>query len=617
MKTVLALFLLSLCLSARAQAEDPIDFGSENLQAAVEGELGISDPTATDMLKLTFLDANSRTITDLTGLEYAVNLQSLNLMHIHNSDFSILSGLPDLEVLNLAWNEISDISFVSGLGNLASLDLHHNDISDISSLSGLSQLSTLNLDENRIRDISVLSSLTGLYDLDLEGNEISDISPLTTLTALGSLDLRSNPLNAEAYESHLPAIAANNPGATVWHDPRVTRRVAISSTAGGDVVEPGPGTFQYEEGAVLWLEAQADPCFVFVGWSGTYSGSQNPAFLAMEQDHEIRAHFLSTLDILYVDDDAPNDPGPGDPQMSDPNENGTVAHAFDRIQEAIEVGPEGASIVVRPGTYRENLDLLGKNLTLLGTDPATTPVPYPVIEAAGPDPVVTFSRGEGSDCLLMGFVITRGRGPSAGAVLCDEASPTIAHCLIVGNRVTSPVGAAISCQNSQAVLSNCTIADNYAGPEGAVLMLIDSDVTVLNSILWNDRMANEILATGTSDPNIQYCGVRDSWPDWGNIHTDPLFACPGVWIDPDNPDRISGPADPEAILMGGDYHLTSQAGRWDPDATIWVQDEVTSPCIDAGLPRSPVGPEPAPNGARINMGAYGGTPQASKTLPSP
>jgi len=42
-------------------------------------------------------------------------------------------------------------------------------------------------------------------------------------------------------------------------------------------------------------------------------------------------------------------------------------------------------------------------------------------------------------------------------------------------------------------------------------------------------------------------------------------------------------------------------------------DDVTSPCIDAGYPNSPVGPEPMPNRSRINIGAYGSTPEASKS----
>jgi hypothetical protein len=44
-----------------------------------------------------------------------------------------------------------------------------------------------------------------------------------------------------------------------------------------------------------------------------------------------------------------------------------------------------------------------------------------------------------------------------------------------------------------------------------------------------------------------------------------------------------------------------------------VKDDVTSPVIDAGDPANSVGVEPFPNGGRINMGAYGGTAEASKS----
>ena len=65
---------------------------------------------------------------------------------------------------------------------------------------------------------------------------------------------------------------------------------------------------------------------------------------------------------------------------------------------------------------------------------------------------------------------------------------------------------------------------------------------------------------------------------------------------------------------GGDYHLQSSAGRWDPNINNWVIDANTSPCIDAGNPGCPLGSEPMDsNNVRINMGAYGGTPTASKS----
>ncbi|MEN6306438.1 MAG: right-handed parallel beta-helix repeat-containing protein [Anaerohalosphaeraceae bacterium] len=80
-----------------------------------------------------------------------------------------------------------------------------------------------------------------------------------------------------------------------------------------------------------------------------------------------------------------------------------------------------------------------------------------------------------------------------------------------------------------------------------------------------------------------------SVPGAGNVAVDPLFA------DKEN----------------GDYHLKSAVGRWDPETETWVVDEQTSLCIDGGDPADSTEQEPNPNGARINMGAFGGTSQAS------
>ena len=50
-------------------------FADANLKAAVEAELGITDPNASDMLGLTYLDAHDLGIVDLNGIQYATNLQ--------------------------------------------------------------------------------------------------------------------------------------------------------------------------------------------------------------------------------------------------------------------------------------------------------------------------------------------------------------------------------------------------------------------------------------------------------------------------------------------------------------------------------------------------------------
>ena len=62
-----------------------------------------------------------------------------------------------------------------------------------------------------------------------------------------------------------------------------------------------------------------------------------------------------------------------------------------------------------------------------------------------------------------------------------------------------------------------------------------------------------------------------------------------------------------------DFHLLSQAGRWDAATKRWVKDKETSPLVDAGDPARDCSAEPSPNGGRANIGLYGGTEFASKT----
>jgi hypothetical protein len=649
--------VLSAFLLGPLWAEDPVHFADENLKAAVEGELWISDPTATDMLGLTFLNASYKGITSPVGLEYAANLESLDLSQNRISDISALSGLSKLATLVLNNNTITDISPLSGLTNLRELDIHDNGVSDVSALSRLTNLQSLILRRNMIRDISALSGLTHLRHLDLHqcrriadlsplsamaeldtlilryndvsnlsplsglaslrvadlrDNQIEDVSPLTALSTLDELDLRMNPLNERACDIYLPQIQLNNPGMTLRHDRCGPRRVTVSSTAGGSVTWPGVGEFLYDNAEYIRLEARADPCFMFARWSGTYPSQSNPAWITISDDAEIRANFLSVFTLLYVDDDAPGDPGPGDALESDPKENGSADHPFDTIQEAIDVAPRNATILVHPGTYRENIDFLGKRIRVTGIDRANPYALYPIIEGVGPGPVVRFAKSEDASCTLTGFVIVGSPDRSDAAILCSASSPTIANCLIAGHRSTEPCTAAVSCTDSNAVFINCTIADNYyAATDGAGLSLRNSHVTVINSILWGN-VPREIALTGEATASIRYSAVAGGWPGQGNLSSDPLFAGPGCWVDPRDPGIVMGPNHPEAVWVSGDYHLKSRAGRWDPE-TGSSCDAVTSPCIDAGDPEISVGREPSPNGGVINLGAYGGTATASKS----
>ena len=163
------------------------------LREAIEEALGKSPGTpisADDMLNLRSLDRWGRgsgpDISDLTGLEFASNLEHLTIAHRSVSDLSPIAGLAHLSLLYLGHNVISDISPLAELTNLRTLLLYGNKVSDISPLAGLTNLEHLNIHNNSISDLSPLAGLTNLEYLVLHNNSISDLSSLAGLAKLAS-----------------------------------------------------------------------------------------------------------------------------------------------------------------------------------------------------------------------------------------------------------------------------------------------------------------------------------------------------------------------------------------------------------------------------------------------
>ncbi len=201
-----------------------------------------------------------------------------------------------------------------------------------------------------------------------------------------------------------------------------------------------------------------------------------------------------------------------------------------------------------------------------------------------------------------------------GAMISTRTDVELTGCLFCGN--SARAGGAVFVGDTHLIATNCTFAQNHAELGGAAIYT-HRNVTgeIRNCIFWGNTAANspQMTVYKASHIAVSHCNIEggrstiavllpeDTVLVWGpgNIDVDPLFADPGHW-DP------SG-----RFWTDGDYHLSSQAGRWDAAAQSWSADDVTSPCIDAGDPGSPVGREPAPNGGRVNMGVYGGTAEAS------
>jgi hypothetical protein len=175
----------------------------------------------------------------------------------------------------------------------------------------------------------------------------------------------------------------------------------------------------------------------------------------------------------------------------------------------------------------------------------------------------SFYNAEGPKSVLANFVIA---GCSQGGVFCDSgASPT---------------------------LRNLTITANQAG----ISAYGGANPRIVNCIIW-DNTDSQLFADRDFNWQISYSCVGPTKPGnvsktAHNINVDPLFG-------------------------DGNCHLRSQWGCYEPLTSTWVFDQQTSPCIDAGDPTDTPRMEGLLNGWRIDMGAHGGTPFASRSSSGP
>jgi len=188
-------------------ADAEVHFNDRYLAAAIARELGIpvtqgfdglplvQEPIMASMMaRLTHLDLAGRNISDLTGLEFATNVQVLNLANNHLYDFSALTpgiatsgdnvgapiGMAKLESLAIDYNNIASIAPLTGILGLRALSIDANPISDLTPIAVWSAilpdgetppLTFLSVDRARL-GATTASGLIGRY-YDLSGHDLT------------------------------------------------------------------------------------------------------------------------------------------------------------------------------------------------------------------------------------------------------------------------------------------------------------------------------------------------------------------------------------------------------------------------------------------------------------
>ena len=516
-----------------------VNFADANLKAAVEEALGVVNPTQSDMLGLTRLDKGFDGIVDLSGLEYATELEGLFLAGNEISDLSPISALTKLTRLRVQRNAIADISSLSGLTELRVFDIGDNPVkdlavisnfsnlthlyagftqfSDIGVLSDLTNLVALHLQRNAITDISALAQLTNLTDLSLADNSIHDISALSALTKLESLNLYVNDVVDISVLSNLPNLT--------FLDLNSNRPDSIEALSGlTKLTWLGLAGTWVDDISVLSALVDLETLNLFGNDISDISVLSSFAHLKwlelrFNQLADLNALVqLKQLQTLWVDGNplAPNVCSEQIPQIEANNPGidltGAVCQealpmtvapegtAFRRIQDAIDAFNPAAdsTIMVADGVYsgpgNTNLDFQGKAIHLYSENgPGNC-----IINCQGSGRGFFIHSGEGPDTVVEGFTVTGGAAERGSAILCQgSTTPTLANCRIVGNGSNALwTGAELSIsgtveiesgnvegggivqlsQGSQLRLSDCTVACNVTGVGGSVAIPAGSDV---------------------------------------------------------------------------------------------------------------------------------------------
>ncbi|MDP2895883.1 MAG: right-handed parallel beta-helix repeat-containing protein [bacterium] len=323
--------------------------------------------------------------------------------------------------------------------------------------------------------------------------------------------------------------------------------------------------------------------------------------------------------------------------------------ALKTIQEGIDAASHGDTVIVAEGTYVENIHFHGKNIVLRSTDPLDpSVVAATIIDGNKAGSVVTFSGTEDEASTLSGFTICNGQAYRGGGI-CGGLKSYITHATIERNVIVGNVAQGEPQANGGGLalcdgpILNNTISQNVAKFGGGLSRcngtirgnsVKDNRASSIGGgLIWCDGMILNNIVVGNQGSGLGECdGVVENNTVYGNSYHSPgggitccdavirnciiwgnkssngsqvawengseyrpsrfIYCCVEEWTrgGEGNINRAPHFINPE----GGDFHLRT-----------W------SPCIDAGDPESDFSVEPAPNGGRVNMGAYGNTPEAA------
>ena len=294
---------------------------------------------------------------------------------------------------------------------------------------------------------------------------------------------------------------------------------------------------------------------------------------------------------------------------------GRVSHCEFRFAEGDDaMNISGSPTIIEYSNFHDNLnDCLDANKA------SVSEARFNHFEHCGNDSI---DAGEGSTIKAHHNVMI-GSGDK-GVSIGETSNPEVYNNLIVGCNI----GIGIK-DGSNPTITNNTLVGNLVGISNyeAISGLGAGKGTFTNGIIWGSINADIVNNEGAGTTTFTYSCIQSGVALVDLVPGSTPIPLTGAGIlsaangcsDPGFADVDLTKIPKAAAMIGtsfvpGDFHLKSTAGRFDPVTMTYVTtDTTTSPCIDAGDIASPFASEPAPNGGRVDLGAYGNTNEASKS----
>ena len=192
---------------------------------------------------------------------------------------------------------------------------------------------------------------------------------------------------------------------------------------------------------------------------------------------------IASADIYYVNT-----------YTGDDNFPGTLAEPKRTIQAAIDICPNGDTVMIADGIYsglgNHTIDYDGKAITVQSENGPINCIIDCQAGPANPLRAFSFENGETYDSVIDGVTIINGYG-WGGAIFCLNSSPTISNCIIRQN-TSAGKGGGIACNNADPNIIGCTIINNSAVDGGGVYCF-NSRPTFINCTINNNQTTGSSL----------------------------------------------------------------------------------------------------------------------------